>query len=144
MQIEMSWDIREHPWVAKVFIVIGLTLAISGVVWGYTSKKFLDEADGTVIGKVIDVKRDEGATAPIIEYEVDGRLYTFESHLYTSPGYQVGERVDLRYRSDKPNDPMIMSFVRLWVGPGVLLLAGVLFAAVGGFFVRRRARPTRE
>lgn len=96
---------------------------------------------GTVIRNV-EVDSDDGTSyKPVIEYEVDGATYTYESINSSSPpAYRVGQEVSLRYNPDDPEDARINNLFELWLMPAILGPAALLLAVVinVGYFIAWR------
>ncbi|MCC7358926.1 MAG: DUF3592 domain-containing protein [Anaerolineales bacterium] len=112
--------------------------------YGYGSYT-LTTSGRTVTGTVIEnrvVSDSDGDTyKPVIEYEVNGQTYAFESPNSASPpAYAVGERVTLRYNPDNPQDARINSLWELWLLPCLLGPAALVLAVVinGGYFLAWR------
>ncbi|QTD96091.1 DUF3592 domain-containing protein [Streptomyces cyanogenus] len=133
-----------------LFLVIGLILA--GV-----SVSFLADAErapGTVVdlewrndhSHVSHRKRgNDGPVAyPVVEFTAaDGTRRTFRSSTGSNPpGYERGERVEVLYRADSPEDARINGFASLWLLPLIFGGIGLLFAGIGtvvALVTRRRS-----
>ncbi|MGW2559280.1 DUF3592 domain-containing protein [Streptomyces sp. NPDC001514] len=122
-----------------LFFVIGLIL--SGV-----SVSFLvdaERAQGTVVALewrndhngVSRKKRenDKPVAYPVVEFtSADGRRRTFRSSTGSNPpSYEEGERVEVLYRADSPEDARIKGFASLWLLPLVFGGSGLLIAGIG-------------
>ncbi len=112
--------------------------------YGYGSYT-LTTSGGTVVGTVIENRvvsgEDGNSYKPVIEYEVDGETYTFESlNSSDPPTYRVGQEVTLRYNVDKPGEARINNLFELWLMPAILGPAALLVALVvnGGYFLAWR------
>ncbi|MFF5970058.1 DUF3592 domain-containing protein [Streptomyces sp. NPDC012769] len=58
------------------------------------------------------------------------------------PAYEVGERVDVRYRADSPEDARIEGFATLWLLPVIFGGIGLVIVGVGtGIALFGRGRP---
>jgi hypothetical protein len=82
-------------------------------------------------GTVVKLKMSsKGATTPIVEYQVGGKVYQFQGReKSTWPwNYSVGEKVAVLYQPDNPEAAIIDSWGR-WLIP-VALTVGGLFALV--------------
>jgi Protein of unknown function (DUF3592) len=122
-----------------LFLVIGLILA--GV-----SVSFLADAErarGTVVS--LEWRRDSSGgfrqkrvndqpmAYPVVEFtSVDGTRRTFrDSSGSQPPAYQEGERVEVLYRADSPQDARINGFLSLWLLPLVFGGIGLVVAGIG-------------
>jgi hypothetical protein len=89
------------PWFLRVFRIMGALFAMIGLGFGVYSAVFAigaEEVQGTVVKMVGDTGQ-----SPVVEYEVKGRKFTYQSPLSSSPpAYCVGERISVLYH---PNDP---------------------------------------
>ncbi|MFJ8949087.1 DUF3592 domain-containing protein [Streptomyces sp. NPDC102340] len=134
-----------------IFLVVGLILAWSSV-------SLLREADRTT-GRVVALKwrdadigtsrksrnRDEPSAYPVVEFAAaDGTPYTFRSSTGSNPpSYEEGERVEVLYRADDPEDAQINGFLSLWLLPlifgGIGLIAAAVATGIAVFGRQRRA-----
>jgi len=110
-----------------LFILIGLGFLADAVV-------FVSDAQGTQ-GQVVEIRRsysDDGGVSytPTIRYRrSDGRIFEAETNMASSGyNYDIGERVDILYAFDDPEEVRIDSFFSLY---GI----GLIFIAMGGAFV---------
>ncbi|MGF1666451.1 MAG: DUF3592 domain-containing protein [Acidimicrobiia bacterium] len=132
---------------------IGVVALIAGLVWTVHSARV---AGGWVAveGVVVDLEEDYSMflrgldrLSPQIEYPspegVPLRFWAAERGDEDLPF--LGERVDLLYAPDDPNQVIVASFRGLWAGPIVLLGSAVLMigavVATGLLFRRHPARP---
>lgn len=85
---------------------------------------------GRVVELIRDTSGDGISYSPVIEYEgLDGQIYRGQTHISSSSyNYRIGERVEILYSFDDPGEVRINSFFSLY---GL----GLIFAAVGGFFL---------
>ncbi|MFG3015885.1 DUF3592 domain-containing protein [Streptomyces cinerochromogenes] len=132
-----------------LFLVIGLVLA--GV-----SVSFLmnaERARGTVVAlewrddpdHVSGRKRvDDGPVAyPVVEFTpAHGTPRKFRNSTGSNPpSYEVGERVEVLYHADSPEDARINGFASLWLLPLIFGGIGLLTAGIGtGVALATRAR----
>lgn len=121
-----------------LFLVIGLILA--GV-----SVSFLTDAErapGTVVslewrtdhhssGYRKKGVSDEPMAYPVVEFtSADGTRRTFRNSTGSNPpSYEEGERVEVLYRADSPEDARINGFVSLWLLP--LVFGGIGLVVTG-------------
>ncbi|MFJ4526665.1 DUF3592 domain-containing protein [Streptomyces sp. NPDC088810] len=133
-----------------LFLVIGLILA--GV-----SASFLADAErvrGTVVAlewrddhsEVSRRKRvaDGPVAYPVVEFTAaDGTRRTFRDSTGSNPpAYERGERVEVLYRADSPEDARINGFASLWLLPLIFGGIGLVFAGIGtvvALVTRRRS-----
>ena len=76
--------------------------------------------------------------SPVVEFQVGGQTYTFESdNASDPPAYRVGQQVDVRYDPADPQTAQIDNLFERWLFP-VLIIPAMLFAAlVANFFMVR-------
>jgi hypothetical protein len=78
---------------------------------------------------------------PVIDFEVNDRVYTFEGDTATNPPqYQVGEQVHVRYDPADPSTSQIDSLFERWLFPALIIPAMILAAAVLNVFMIRAWR----
>jgi hypothetical protein len=139
----------------SLFLVIGLVLA--GL-----SLSFLADAErapGTVValewrddhsGTSRKRQQNDGPVAyPVVEFTAkDGTPRSFRSSTGSNPpSYDRGERVEVLYRADSPEDARINGFASLWLLPLIFGGIGLVITVVGtvvATVMRRRhaeARP---
>ncbi|MER5939140.1 DUF3592 domain-containing protein [Streptomyces sp. NPDC001928] len=122
-----------------VFLVIGLILAGMSV-------SFLADAERAP-GTVVELEwrsDDNGASRkarennrpvayPVVEFtSADGTARTFRSSTGSNPpSYEEGERVEVLYRADSPEDARINGFASLWLLPLIFGGIGLVIAGVG-------------
>jgi hypothetical protein len=121
----------------SLFLVVGLILA--GV-----SVSFLADAErarGTVValewrndhsGATRKQRQNDQPTAyPVVEFtSTDGTPRTFRDSTGSNPpSYEEGERVEVLYRADAPEDARINGFASLWLLP--LIFGGIGLVIVG-------------
>jgi Protein of unknown function (DUF3592) len=118
------WMIVAFP---TLFILIGLGFLADSIV-------FVSDAQGTQ-GQVVDVRRsysDDGGVSytPTIRYRrSDGRIFEAETNMASSSyNYDIGERVEILYAFEEPEEVRIDTFFSLY---GI----GLIFIAMGGLFV---------
>ncbi|MEU6243488.1 DUF3592 domain-containing protein [Streptomyces sp. NPDC047024] len=91
-------------------------------------------------------RQSSGPSAyPVIAFTAkDGEKHTFRDNSGSNPpAYEVGERVEVLYRADSPEDARINGFLSLWLIPVIFGGLGSVFAAVGTVIVvvmRKKAR----
>nr|WP_202121566.1 DUF3592 domain-containing protein [Streptomyces sp. BA2] len=155
MQVR-GWGARQ--WVTFGAIAFGALFTAIGLILAGVSISFLADAKrapGTVV--TLEWRSDHGGSSrktrgsdgpvayPVVEFtSADGAPRTFRSSMGSNPpSYERGERVEVLYRADSPEDARINGFVSLWLLPlifggiGLVILGvGTTIAVVG----RRRRR----
>ncbi len=123
-------------------VVAFFFLAAGGIIFYFQSEGV--RASDRIVGKVKEMKyMDSGESAPVIEYNWNGKMRTYTSHTYSSPpDYQVGETVPIFVRLENEDaDVIIDSFVdRYAVIVGLGIIGGFLglISIVFLYFGRRR------
>ena len=131
-------------------MILGALAIVLGVVCGvvvFRTRAFLADssiASGQVIQLVSrqswtqdDDDRDRNCTtvyAPRVRFTTaDGQEIVFLSGTASSPpSHEVGDRVDVRYRSNDPTDARIDSVTGVWLGAIITGGIALLFAALCG------------
>ncbi|GAB3551857.1 DUF3592 domain-containing protein [Spirosoma fluminis] len=103
------------------------TAEVTGKVVSFTSKRSIDTFNR-------DRNRSQTMYYPTVRYQTtDGQTVTFTSSVgSSSPAYQKGQDVPVRYNLDNRQDAEISAFVALWLVPLVLTSIGAL--ALVAFF----------
>jgi hypothetical protein len=124
-----------------------LAMAAVGGYFAFTSL-LLTQSGHTVQGTVtelVESNSNEGGVsyAPVIEYQVDGQTYSFNTRNYSDPpAYHVGQQVIVLYDPARPGFGRIDNIWDLWLQPGMLCPAAlILFLvsnAIGLAQIRRR------
>lgn len=125
-----------------LFLLIGIgLLAGAGVVYFNTSK--FVAAARPAQGTVVALK----SGAPEVRFRAqDGREVQFTSSVSSKPpAYSVGEKVEVLYRPDRPEDAEVNSLMALWLGVIILGALGSGFSLVGAGIIfgwgRKAADP---
>lgn len=121
-----------------VFLPLGAVL-LAGAVYVFSdTRAWLArsvEASGSVIEIVRVRDRDTGGLsfAPVVRFATaDGKAIEFQSSMQTSsPAYQTGQTVTVRYDPQKPNSAAIAGLFSIWGVPMILGFVGAVFLAVG-------------
>jgi hypothetical protein len=140
-----GWGARQ--WVTFGMIAFGSLFLVIGLVLAGVSVSFLTDAEkarGTVVAlewrndSVGTSSRrvrsnDKPAAYPVVEFTpTDGAPRTFRSSTGSNPpSYEEGDRVEVLYRADSPDDAEINGFASLWLLPLVFGGIGLLFAGIG-------------
>jgi hypothetical protein len=120
-----------------VFLVVGPCAAVWSVVSFVRTRNFIFrsvEVDGEVIR--LERSKDRGqygyTYAPVFSFTAeDGGSYTVTSDVGSSPaGFDVGDRVRVRYDPACPSSARIDTFFQTWGGPAIYAGIGVLFTCL--------------
>ncbi|WP_406483169.1 DUF3592 domain-containing protein [Streptomyces platensis] len=127
-------------WIAIGLIALGVFFLVFGLVLAGASASFLSEAKRTR-GSVValewreeDLGEDRTPVAyPVVEFtSADGMPRRFQSSTGSNPpSYEKGERVEVLYRADSPEDARINGFASLWLLPLIFGGTGLLMSAGG-------------
>ncbi len=92
-------------------IFVGLILAIVGVVFAIfaiNSIATYNEKSSTFVNTVAEVvehkTNSDDLKAVVVEYEVDGQIYTEASKSYTSNPQSIGTEIEIKYNPINPSD----------------------------------------
>ncbi len=156
MQVEVRGRGGARRWVAFALIAFGALFLVVGVILAGVSVSFLADAErarGTVVALewrndhdgVSRKKRenDKPAAYPVVEFtSADGTQRTFRNSTGSNPpSYEEGERVEVLYRADAPEDAQINGFASLWLLPLIFGGIGLVIAGVGtAIAMARRGR----
>jgi len=119
-----------------IFSVLGVGLLIGAVYSANNSYEFKNAASLTQ-GKVVDyIKRrsNDGTTyAPVIEFVTEkNTTVEFTSSSSSSyRSYSIGDKIDVLYLENNPNNARINSFMSLWFLPIILGFIGSVFFGIG-------------
>ncbi|QNS08012.1 DUF3592 domain-containing protein [Streptomyces xanthii] len=145
-------------WITFGAIAFGALFLVIGLVMGGVSLSYVtsaEQARGTVVslewsagsgGYSGRSRSRSGPTAhPVVEFTTrEGRATTFRSSMGSNPpAYDLGERVDVLYRADSPQDAKIDGFVSLWLLPLIFTGVGLLIGGIAttvAVLVRRNRR----
>ena len=136
-------------WVGGIFAAVGLVL-VAGAGWFYLADRSFAEAGVHTQGVVIEMigSRDSDSDytyKPVVEFlDADGRRHMFTSSVSSSPPqYSTGERVEVIYAPDSPDEAVIDSFLDRFLLPLVFGGLGTLLAAIGLGLLFARLRGDR-
>ncbi len=122
---------------ASIFVLFSLPFIAIGGYFGY--ENYLLTTHGTkTTGQVIELvssySSKGGRTyAPVFEFVTpDQQSHTVRSHVYSNPAsFSVGERVNILYPTNKPEEAEINSFTQLWLLPLVFVIVGGIMFLIG-------------
>ena len=98
----------------------------------YQVSKNGETTSGTVT-ELAESSAEDGCCvySPVVEYEVGGQKYAFESmNASDPPSYRVGEQVEVIYNRTTPSKGAINSWSELWLVPVILGLVTLVLAVV--------------
>ncbi|MFI8962166.1 DUF3592 domain-containing protein [Streptomyces sp. NPDC053493] len=155
MQVEVRGR-RARRWVAGGLIAFGALFSGIGLVLAGVSVSYLtdgERAPGTVValeweehggGSRKGRTGDEPVAHPVVAFTPAGGSPTRFREFTGSnpPAYEVGERVEVLYRPDSPEDARIDGFAALWLLPLIFGGIGLVIVGVGtGIALVARRRP---
>lgn len=112
-----------------IFGVVGsIFIAIAGVTFYNQSQSI--EKSSLITAQVIRMEvNSEGLSAPVIEYEWEGKKWLYASSTFSKPpAYQLDEKVPVYVNRENPGEIVVNTFSDRW-----LLIT--LFAGLGSVFV---------
>ncbi|AZQ35670.1 DUF3592 domain-containing protein [Streptomyces cyaneochromogenes] len=145
MQVQVRGQ-GARRWITFGAIAFGALFLVVGLVLAGVSVAFLADAEraqGTVVSlewrsennSASRKKRtdDRPVAYPVVEYtSAQGTPRTFRSSTGSNPpSYEVGERVEVLYRADSPDDARINGFASLWLLPLIFGGIGLVIAGIG-------------
>ncbi|MET9762311.1 DUF3592 domain-containing protein [Streptomyces sp. NPDC006372] len=144
-------------WIVFGLIAFGALFVVVGLILAGVSVSYLTGAERAQ-GRVVALEwrtdhtsssrkrrvNDEPVAHPVIEFtSKDGAPRKFEDSAGTNPpSYEVGERVEVLYRADTPEDARLNGFASLWLLPLIFGGIGLLFSGIGtviALVTRRRS-----
>jgi hypothetical protein len=126
-------------------ILLGVAVYVGRGSWEL--KQEGSSVTGTVVSlREVDETDNTGVTyAPVINYDVQGRTYTYESSNSSDPpAYEVGEKVTLLYRPENPEEVRVNTWFDLWFLPAMLGGGGVVVAIVSIVMMVSSIRRRRQ
>ncbi|MBL1086985.1 DUF3592 domain-containing protein [Streptomyces actinomycinicus] len=145
-------------WIIFGTIAFGALFLVIGLILAGVSVSFLTDAErakGTVVS--LEWREDHDTTSrdkhtddrpvayPVVEFTPENGTPTrFQDSTGSNPpAYEEGERVEVLYRADSPEDARINGFASLWLLPLIFGGLGLLVSGIGtvvAVVTRRRAR----
>ena len=121
----------------SILTMLGLASIAFSVFWANEQLKFIQLSvvtSGEVVEQYVDtnIEGDE-FYHPVIAYESNlGEQFRFRSITgSTSPAYDIGEIVQIRYNLANPNDARINSFLSIWGLSILMFFIGALLVSIG-------------
>lgn len=132
-----------------VFGLVGLAMLVFAGALLFSELAFRHEAV-RVEGKVIDLVSLRGGKGgstwkPRVEYlDRNGVAHRATGGVASNPpSFEIGDKVEVFYRSEDPDNAHVGGFMQSWFGPLLLGVMGTVFSGVGGgflFFLWRKRR----
>ena len=132
-----------------VFSLIGIGMLIGTFFWHQNVTSFIAESE-TAQGKVTELVRsrsgDSTTYKPVVQfYTKNGELIEFMSSAGSSPpSYDEGEKVEVFYLPENPQNAKINGFFSIWGGPLIVGVLGGIFFLVGIGMVFATANKSRK
>jgi hypothetical protein len=83
--------------------------------------------------------------SPVVEFQVDGQTYSFENDsASSSPDYQIGSEVKVRYDPADPNTAQINTFSNRWLFPIIIIPAMIIGSLILSFYMIRAWRRDED
>jgi hypothetical protein len=133
--------------VLVIFGGMGLTALIGGLAWG-AKRIFLYKNGVAATGVVVETYQSSSTDSdghssvsyyPVVEFRTsDGRTCRFKGSTgSSSPDFEDGAVVKLRYNPSDPNEAQLTNFSQFWLGPVAITAAGLiaLFLGIGSFIM---------
>ena len=157
MQVQVRGR-RARRWIAFGVIAFGALFLVVGLILAGQSVSLLADAKrarGTVVSLEWRTEHsssfhknrssDKRMAYPVVEFmSADGKQRTFRNSVGSNPpSYEAGERVEVLYRADSPQDARINGFASLWLVPLIFGGLGLLAAGIGtavALTMRRRSQ----
>lgn len=119
-----------------IFLLVGGAMLYFSYGQYTSSKELIDRgarAGGIVIDNIEQYDEDGTTYKPLVEFKVGGEAYQFTSEVSSNPAvYQKGDRIEVLYPKDHPEQGRINDFWSLWFVTVLLGIFGVVFFGVGG------------
>jgi Protein of unknown function (DUF3592) len=139
---------RRRDWVPLVCLALGVGLLLASAATFVHTKRFMagaEHATGTVIDLSEDFSSDDETVHPVVRFTTaEGRTVDFRSSTGSSSPPDVGDRVDVLYDPDDPQDAKLSGFFDLWLwtialgGLGIAFTTFALLAPGFGLFGQSR------
>lgn len=129
-------------WLPPLFLVLGVVFLVVAVVTFVLTLRFVAGAE-RVTGTVTDVSRETDSEGEVLFYPVvrfttaEGRTLEFRSSTGSSSPPQPGDRVEVLYDPDDPQDARLSGFFDVWLLPIVFGFIGVVASTVSLVAIRR-------
>jgi hypothetical protein len=135
-------------WLPRFFLVLGVVFLVVAVVTLVLTLRFVAGAEHAT-GTVIDLSRETDSEGEVVFYPIvsfttaKGRTLEFRSSTSSSFPPQPGDRVEVLYDPDDPQDARLSGFFDVWLLPIVFGFIGTVASAVSLVFIRRTRGPSK-
>ncbi|MGY0022808.1 DUF3592 domain-containing protein [Streptomyces sp. cg35] len=134
-----------------LFLAIGLVLGGMSVSLAVSGKHaegtvvHMEWSSGTSSGSSRKSRGSGPSAHPVVLFTpAGGESVTFRSSAGSNPpAYDVGDRVDVLYRADDPEDAQIDGFLSMWLLPLIFSGIGLVILAIATAFAVARRRRSR-
>ena len=112
-----------------LILVVGIVLSCVGAVQSLNTKSKAEYYVSTS-GVVVDYKSSQKSnnSAPVYEYKVNGKKYTYTENVYTASKQEIGKIVTIKYNPNNPQE----AFADVSANSSFLFLGiGVFFTVIG-------------
>ena len=127
----------------KTFVLIGLLILCSGLVWGYFTISFVNSSVKTE-ARVKQVIKKHRSITPVFEFTVKGKTYEFEGANTRPDAYELNDKETVYYNPSDPDDNRTGNFMSLWFLPVFLTGFGLILTVAGAataLFSGRKKEP---
>lgn len=141
---DMLWNIyRGCGWLLVNLFILGfLCWSVYESFVGYRVEANGETTEGYVSGLE---RRDGGAYRAVIDFEVDGKTYSFnDSTSSNPPRFELGETVNVRYDRTNPNLAAIDSQFPVWLFPASMVAGLFVALIVANIFAARAWKRAQE
>ena len=131
---------RTYSIIKIVFSFVGISALLVALLVYIITTSFLqtaEKANGVVIDLHRSVSSDSTTYRPEVEFEtLAGEKIRFISNTGSNPpSFSRGEKVEVLYQQDEPQQAKINTFLSLWLLPLLFGVLGFIFTAIGLSFV---------
>ena len=135
---------------SSIFLVVGLAAIAGAGFLGWSTAKFLKEAQ-SASGRVVRVESRSDSHranmyAPVVSFQTpDGQKHEFTGQVWTSSrSWNEGQSLAVLYRPSEPSEARLDSFFQLWFGVLLTGFIGLVFGAVGGTLLFKQILRKKE
>jgi hypothetical protein len=124
------WPFLLIPLIAGApFLLIGLSQVYRVV----QQERNWISAAGTVVDNVVVARATGASYAPVVDFRtMEGKTVRFTDGVGTiPPDYEIGAEVRVLNDPDDVHNAQVVSWKRLWLGPTLLICAGLLPMLIG-------------
>lgn len=136
-------------WVPRFFLAVGVVLLVVAAVTLVLTLRFVAGAERTT-GTVISLSRETDSEGQVVFHPrvrfttAQGRALEFRSSSGSSSPPRLGDRVEVLYDPDDPQDARLSGFFGLWGLPIVSGFIGVVMTSVALVFLWRTRGPSKN